>query len=81
MVVSTRILQRFAVNQSGRDFAVGDIHGCFSKLEAALRRVGFIPEKDRLFSVGDLVDRGPESHRFWNGWIVPGSTQCAAIMI
>ena len=40
---------------------VGDIHGCFSKLGTALRKVQFDPEADRLFSVGDLVDRGPES--------------------
>lgn len=49
------------INDKGRDFAVGDIHGCFSKLERALETVGFAPKVDRLFSVGDLVDRGPES--------------------
>ncbi len=54
---------RFAVNATGRDFAVGDIHGGFSSLESALRKLQFSPEADRLFSVGDLVDRGPESHR------------------
>jgi serine/threonine protein phosphatase 1 len=54
-------LQRFARNTQGRDFAVGDIHGCFSKLDAALCQVRFSPVHDRLFAVGDLVDRGPES--------------------
>jgi len=54
-------VQRFSRNTAGRDFAVGDIHGCFHKLEAALRRIRFAPTTDRLFSVGDLVDRGPES--------------------
>jgi serine/threonine protein phosphatase 1 len=54
-------VQRFVLNATGRDFAVGDIHGCFSALEAALRHVGFSPDSDRLFSVGDLVDRGSES--------------------
>lgn len=47
-------------NTSGRDLAVGDVHGHFSRLRAALERVGFDPRRDRLFSVGDLVDRGPE---------------------
>ncbi|MYZ45113.1 serine/threonine protein phosphatase [Achromobacter sp. KS-M25] len=47
-------------NTLGRDIAVGDIHGHFSKLRAALDRVAFDPDRDRLFSVGDLVDRGPE---------------------
>ncbi len=55
-------LLRFPANQHGRDFAVGDVHGHFSRLSEALGRLGFDPERDRLFSVGDLVDRGPESH-------------------
>lgn len=55
-------VKRFERNTKGRDLIVGDIHGCYTKLGAALRTVGFDPDKgDRLFSVGDLVDRGPES--------------------
>lgn len=53
-------VKRFAANTAGRDFAVGDIHGHFSRLQAALDTAGFDPAVDRLFSVGDLVDRGPE---------------------
>ncbi len=53
----------YKINEKGRDFAVGDIHGCFTKLQAALDAVQFNTEIDRLFSVGDLVDRGPESER------------------
>lgn len=56
-------IKRFAVNKSGRDFAVGDIHGHFTRLQATLDAAGFNPSVDRLFSVGDLVDRGPESDR------------------
>lgn len=55
------MIKRFERNTAGRDFAVGDIHGHFTKLQAALDAAGFNPEIDRLFSVGDLVDRGPES--------------------
>lgn len=55
------MVRRFVVNKVGRDYAVGDIHGCFSKLEDKLDSIGFNPRVDRLFSVGDLVDRGPES--------------------
>ncbi|WP_273826329.1 metallophosphoesterase [Pseudomonas asplenii] len=51
----------YSLNTRGRDFAVGDIHGHFSRLQAALDQIGFNPECDRLFSVGDLVDRGPQS--------------------
>jgi serine/threonine protein phosphatase 1 len=52
---------RFEENLDGRDFVVGDIHGMFAHLEALLEEVGFDERVDRLFSVGDLVDRGPES--------------------
>lgn len=52
---------RVARNALGRDLAVGDVHGHFSRLREALDAVGFDPTRDRLFSVGDLVDRGPES--------------------
>lgn len=56
------MILRFPKNTAGRDIVVGDIHGHFTKLQARLDEVGFDPSKDRLFSVGDLVDRGPESH-------------------
>jgi len=47
---------------------VGDVHGCFSHLERSLDSIGFDSAVDRLFSVGDLVDRGPESHLVL-GWL------------
>lgn len=53
--------RRIAANTQGRDLAVGDIHGHFRRLQACLDSVGFDPAVDRLFSVGDLVDRGPHS--------------------
>ena len=53
----------FNRNQRGRDFVVGDIHGHFSALEMLLLQVNFDPEHDRVFSVGDMIDRGPESWR------------------
>lgn len=54
------MIKRYQKNEKGRDFAVGDIHGHFTLLQAALDAAGFDPAVDRLFSVGDLVDRGPE---------------------
>ncbi len=59
--MTTPQLQIIEKNETGRDFAVGDIHGCFTALADALDSIGFDAGKDRLFSVGDLVDRGPES--------------------
>jgi hypothetical protein len=61
-VVEGRIrVARYATNTRGRDFVVGDLHGCRALLDRLLREVNFRPESDRLFSVGDLIDRGPES--------------------
>lgn len=56
-------VKRIAANMQGRDFAIGDIHGHFTRVRKVLESVGFDPTVDRLFSVGDLVDRGPESEQ------------------
>ncbi|MBB4212530.1 serine/threonine protein phosphatase 1 [Rhodothalassium salexigens DSM 2132] len=48
-------------NTDGRDFFVGDLHGLKDRLDAALDAHDFDPARDRLISVGDLVDRGPAS--------------------
>lgn len=54
-------IKKFDKNTEGRDFFVGDLHGCVELLEGELARIEFDYEKDRLFSVGDLVDRGPDN--------------------
>ena len=46
-------------NLQGRDFIVGDLHGHPDVLRRLMDHVGFDYDTDRLFSVGDLVDRGP----------------------
>lgn len=58
-----QLIQQVSLNTQGRDFIVGDIHGAFSKLKQQLTLLQFNPEVDRLFSVGDMVDRGAESHK------------------
>lgn len=42
-------------------YAVGDLQGCLKPLKCLLERVAFNPASDRLWLVGDLVNRGPES--------------------
>jgi len=54
---------KYEKNLIGKDYVVGDIHGSFSALEKLLFKIGFDKKKDRLFSVGDLVDRGNESYK------------------
>ena len=58
-----RAVERFERNRLGRDFVVGDIHGMFTYLDLLLDDAAFDETRDRLFSVGDLIDRGPESPR------------------
>lgn len=48
-------------NTGGRDYFVGDIHGQYRLLQEAMERVDFDKARDRMFSVGDLVDRGADS--------------------
>ena len=59
-MTSSRV-RRIPRNREGRDSVVGDVHRCFRTLEPALAEVRFDAGCDRLFGVGDLVDRGSYS--------------------
>jgi len=61
--MSALLFKYFPENHHGRDFVVGDLHGMFHTLDVMLDTIHFDRENDRLFSVGDLIDRGPQSER------------------
>lgn len=61
-------------NGEGRDFVMGDLHGDWPALQQALAEISFNPTCDRLFSLGDLTDRGPDSLRCLR-WAVTASSQ------
>jgi bis(5'-nucleosyl)-tetraphosphatase (symmetrical) len=42
-------------------YAVGDVQGCETELRELLRRLKFSADRDQLWLVGDLVNRGPAS--------------------
>lgn len=52
---------RYNSNEVGQDYIVGDLHGCYDELLNLLEVNNFDKAVDRLFSVGDLCDRGVKS--------------------
>ena len=54
-------LKTLEPNLQGRDFVIGDLHGCFDAFQNLLKNISFDNTRDRMISVGDLVDRGPNS--------------------
>ncbi len=55
------VLRTFGPNELGRDFVIGDLHGALPVFENLLQGLQFDEARDRMFSVGDLVDRGVDS--------------------
>ncbi|MBU2510418.1 metallophosphoesterase [bacterium] len=55
-------------SQSKRTVIIGDVHGCLEELDLLLAKVNYRPEKDSLYFLGDIINRGPYSketyHRY-----------------
>ena len=43
------------------NYAIGDIQGCYNEFKALLELIQFNPDSDKVYLVGDLVNRGPMS--------------------
>ncbi len=42
-------------------FVIGDVQGCYAELRTLLKKIRYTADRDRLWFVGDLVNRGPDS--------------------
>ena len=43
------------------DYLIGDIQGCYDALKSLLKKINFSLDKDQLFFLGDVVNRGDKS--------------------
>lgn len=55
------LTKHLSISNDKRVFVVGDLDGDFSRLQNELNKVHFDPNEDVLFSLGDIIDRGPDS--------------------
>lgn len=55
------LLQEIPLNKDRRHFVVGDIHGRYEAFLDLLDAIDYDQSTDMIYSVGDLIDRGPQS--------------------
>ncbi len=52
---------KIPLNKDKRHFVVGDIHGRYTTFLNLLEAIDYDDTTDMIYSVGDLIDRGPQS--------------------
>ncbi len=83
------LFEKLDLSKFRRVLVAGDVHGCFQLLRRRLEDLQYNPVTDALILLGDLIDRGPESHkaidwcRLPNVWRVMGNHEqlCAFAML
>jgi len=45
----------------GKTIFIGDVHGCLDELLSLFNKLNYVPDKDRIIFLGDLVHKGPKS--------------------
>ena len=50
-----------ALDENKRHFVFGDIHGRYTTFRSLLETIGYDSSTDVIYSVGDMIDRGPDS--------------------
>jgi hypothetical protein len=58
MYIPTKIMTELVKN---RRLFVGDLHGCLAELTELLEKFNFAPGVDQLYSVGDILGKGPDA--------------------
>ncbi len=53
-------------SQSGRTIIIGDVHGCLEELDDLIIKVNYQPQRDSLYFLGDIINRGPYSKETYN---------------
>ena len=55
--LSTQTLEGISMST----YVFGDIHGCFDTFQALLKKIQWNPKHDKIWCVGDVINRGPKS--------------------